>query len=102
MCRIARLPLALVASFVSVVVIALAEQPGPSFKVRAIDAIQSETAAVADLNNDRRLDIISAESWYEAPNWTKHPLRPINRASGYVDDFSDLPLDVDLMGTDLS
>ena len=95
MCRIARLPLTLVASFVSVVVIALAEQPGPSFKVRAIDAIQSETAAVADLNNDRRLDIISAESWYEAPNWTKHPLRSINRASGYVDDFSDLPVDVD-------
>jgi hypothetical protein len=95
MCRIARLLVTLVASFVSIVVFALAEQPGPSFKVRAIDAIQSETAAVADLNNDRRLDIISAESWYEAPNWTKHPLRSINRASGYVDDFSDLPVDVD-------
>jgi len=67
----------------------------PLFKVRAIDAVQSETVAVADLNNDRRLDIISAESWYEAPNWMKHPLRSINRASGYVDDFSDLPVDVD-------
>src|SRR6266849_9162832 len=72
-------------------------QQGPTiaFRVHMIDAIESETAAVADLNNDGRLDIISAENWYEAPNWTKHPLRAINRASGYVDDFSDLPIDVD-------
>ena len=78
-----------------VVAVPSAQQPPSTFRVRAIDAIQSETAAVADLNNDRRLDIISAESWYEAPNWTKHSLRSINRASGYVDDFSDLPVDVD-------
>jgi hypothetical protein len=89
-----RLPLIVVASLISVAVLPSARQPTPSFKVHAIDAVQSETAAVADLNNDRRLDIISAESWYEAPNWTKHPLRSINRASGYVDDFSDLPVDV--------
>lgn len=65
------------------------------FRVREVDATQSETTAVADLNNDGRPDIISAESWYEAPGWTKHPLRAIQRASGYVDDFSDLPIDVD-------
>ena len=88
------LPLALVASFMFAA--SPSGQAGPAFKVRAIDAaIQSETAAVADLNNDRRPDIISAESWYEAPTWAKHPLRAINRASGYVDDFSDLPVDVD-------
>lgn len=93
--HIARSPLSLVALLVSLVVLPSARQPATSFNVRAIDTIQSETAAVADLNNDRRPDIISAESWYEAPNWTKHPLRSINRASGYVDDFSDLPVDVD-------
>ena len=65
------------------------------FRVHPIDPGESETAAVADLNNDRRPDIISAESRYEAPAWTKHPLRGIQRAQGYVDDFSDLPLDVD-------
>jgi len=65
------------------------------FAVHQIDDTQSETAAVADLNNDGRLDIIAAEYWYEAPGWTKHPLRTIQRASGYVDDFSDLPIDVD-------
>ena len=88
------LPVALVASFMCAAF--PSGQAAPAFKVRAIDAaIQSETTAVADLNNDRRPDIISAESWYEAPTWTKHPLRAINRASGYVDDFSDLPVDVD-------
>ena len=90
-----RLPLIVVASLISAVVLPSAQQSTPLFKVRTIDAVQNETVAVADLNNDRRPDIISAESWYEAPNWTKHPLRSINRASGYVDDFSDLPVDVD-------
>jgi hypothetical protein len=85
--------------FVSAIVLLAPLIPGassdPVFRVRAIDAIQSETTAVADLNKDGKPDIISAESWYEAPSWTKHPLRSIARASGYVDDFSDLPLDVD-------
>ncbi len=65
------------------------------FAIHQVDDTQSETAAVADLNNDGRPDIIAAEYWYEAPGWTKHPLRTIQRASGYVDDFSDLPIDVD-------
>jgi hypothetical protein len=76
--------------------VAAALQPAAAgFRIHPIDPGESETAAVADLNNDRRPDIISAESWYEAPAWTKHPLRGIQRAQGYVDDFSDLPLDVD-------
>ena len=32
-----------------------------------IDGGAAESAAVADFNNDGRLDIVSAESWYEAP-----------------------------------
>ena len=34
----------------------------PSFRVKSIDEVQSETIAVADLNNDRKPDIISAEN----------------------------------------
>jgi hypothetical protein len=71
------------------------QAPNVAFRVHLLDQVESETAAAADLNKDGRLDIISAESWYEAPKWTKHPLRAIQRASGYVDDFSDLPVDVD-------
>ncbi|WP_213804440.1 VCBS repeat-containing protein [Granulicella sp. dw_53] len=66
-----------------------------AFRVQMIDPGYSETAAVADLNNDGKPDIISGESWYEAPNWTKHPLRSIDYSQNYIDNFSDLPIDVD-------
>jgi hypothetical protein len=60
-----------------------------------IDAGASETAAVADINQDGRLDIVSGESWYEAPGWTPHRFREINYTANYYDNFSDLPIDVD-------
>jgi len=66
-----------------------------AFHVSMIDPGYNETAAVADLNHDGRLDIVSGESWYEAPNWTKHPLRQIDFLNSYIDNFSDLPIDVD-------
>src|SRR5437899_6433121 len=65
------------------------------FAMVQIDPGPAESAAVADFNNDGKLDIVSAESWYEAPGWTKRPIRTIPVSSGYVDSFSDLPLDVD-------
>ena len=68
------------------------------FAMASIDAGSAESAAVADVNKDGKLDIISAESWYEAPAWTKRPIRTIPVSSGYVDSFSDLPLDVDQDG----
>lgn len=65
------------------------------FRVRMIDPGASETAAVADLNRDGRLDIVSGDSWYEAPSWTKHTFRELGFSSNYIDAFSDLPVDVD-------
>jgi hypothetical protein len=69
--------------------------PDVPFSIRMIDSGASETAAVADVNRDGRLDIISGESWYEAPTWTPHAFRTLGFASQYVDNFSDLPVDVD-------
>jgi len=66
-----------------------------AFRIHMIDPGYNETAAVADLNHDGKPDIISGDSWYEAPNWTKHHIRDIDYASGYIDNFSDQPLDVD-------
>jgi hypothetical protein len=67
----------------------------PRFKVVLVDGGAAESAAVADFNNDGRLDIVSAGSWFEAPLWTKRTIRTIAVSNGYVDNFSDLPLDVD-------
>ena len=71
-----------------------AAQSDLRFTMVPIDAGAAESAALADFNNDGRLDIVSAESWYEAPRWTKRPIRSIPVTNGYVDSFSDLPIDV--------
>jgi hypothetical protein len=65
------------------------------FRVHAIDKTLCETAAVVDVDNDGRLDILACEYWYEAPSWTRHRIADIPLASGYIDNFSDLPVDVD-------
>ena len=66
-----------------------------AFKVQMLDPGFSESVAVADFNKDGRLDILSAEHWYEAPAWTKHKIRDIAFNGSYIDNFSDLPVDVD-------
>jgi len=94
------------ALFVSLVLLSLAPSPsigsGQSsrppdvpFKIQPIDLGASETAAVADVNRDGRLDIISGEHWYEAPTWMKHRFRELGFSNQYIDNFSDLPIDVD-------
>jgi hypothetical protein len=68
--------------------------PDIAFTPRALDPGASETAAVGDMNHDGRLDIISGDYWYEAPLWTRHRFRELNFTSGYIDNFSDLAIDV--------
>jgi VCBS repeat protein len=79
----------------SLVGVAATRSPEVPFTARMIDGGASETAAVADINHDGRLDIVSGENWYEAPAWTRHRFREINYTSNYYDNFSDLPVDVD-------
>ena len=77
--------------------------PDIPFRIHAIDPGASETAAIADVNRDGRLDIISGEHWYQAPAlslpngpaWTKHRFRALGFSNQYIDNFSDLPIDVD-------
>ena len=69
--------------------------PDIAFRTQMLDGGANETAAVADINRDGRLDIVSGENWYEAPSWTKHPFRELGFSGNYIDNFSDLPVDVD-------
>jgi hypothetical protein len=75
--------------------------PDIQFRIQLIDGGASETAAVADVNRDGRLDIVSGEYWYEAPaldltkKWTPHRFRELGFSNQYIDNFSDLIVDVD-------
>ena len=69
--------------------------PDIAFGSRMIDPGAFESAAVADINNDGRLDILSGDSWYEAPAWRKHTFREVGFSGNYLDSFSMLPVDVD-------
>jgi hypothetical protein len=69
--------------------------PDIAFRTQMLDGGASETAAVADINRDGRLDIVSGEHWYEAPSWTRHKFRELGFSGNYIDGFSDMPVDVD-------
>ncbi|MBN8734137.1 MAG: VCBS repeat-containing protein [Acidobacteria bacterium] len=69
-----------------------------AFKKHHLDPGASEACAFADINGDGRLDIVSGDHWFEAPKWTRHKFREIPFQNNYIDDFSDLPLDVDSDG----
>ena len=77
-------------------ILAAASRPADiTFRVKMIDPGATETTAIADVNKDGLPDIISGDSWYEAPLWKKHHIRDINFTGNYVDNFSDLVMDVD-------
>src|ERR1017187_10099206 len=65
------------------------------FHARHLALLLPVAAAIFLAAASRPPDIISGESWYEAPNWTKHPLRQIDFNSNYVDNFTDIAIDVD-------
>jgi hypothetical protein len=65
------------------------------FEKQTIDLGASESCAFADINNDKKLDIVSGEYWYEGPKWTPRKFRELPFENNYVDDFADLLLDVD-------
>jgi hypothetical protein len=85
-------------SLILVLALAQAGAPRPPdipFRARMIGHVASETAAVVDINRDGRLDIVSGDSWYEAPSWQPHVFRELGFSGNYIDAFSDLPVDVD-------
>ena len=68
------------------------------FRAHELDLGRNETSAFADLNGDGVMDIIAGENWYEGPVWKKHKFRSFGFFKNYIDNFSDLPIDVDSDG----
>jgi len=81
-------------AFVAVAWTATRPDDDVPFAKHALDLGQNEPAAFADVNHDGKLDIVSGENWYEAPRWTRHHFRQMLFTNNYIDDFSDLPIDV--------
>jgi hypothetical protein len=76
------------------------------FRKHTLDLGISETVAVVDMNRDGRLDIISGENWYEqgrpaagaGPRFIKHKFRDLPYTFDYLEDLSDLAIDVNYDG----
>ena len=54
-----------------------------------------ESAAAFDIDGDGDLDLASGDTWYEAPEWTPHHIRDVEKVGTYMNCFSTLPMDVD-------
>ncbi len=60
-----------------------------------------EAASVADVNRDGKMDVICGAYWYAGPDFrAAHKMCDVLRQSGYYDDFSDFPMDVNGDGYD--
>lgn len=68
----------------------------PEFKKHDINPKSLfEAAGVFDVDKDGDLDVLSGDSWYEAPGWVKHKIRDVERVGTYTNCFGTLPVDAD-------
>jgi hypothetical protein len=71
-----------------------------TFVAHRLGPVRSEAVGVADFNGDGKLDIVAGPNLYLAPGWNVVKIRTLAgevdaQGKGYVDDFMNLPLDVD-------
>ena len=86
-------------AFLLVILIAASCLAGEvSFKKIVVDkTFRAEGVAVGDVNRDGKLDILSGDVWYAAPNWTMHEVRPVGQydgTKGYSNCFVNFAQDV--------
>src|SRR5438132_776851 len=72
-----------------------------TFRKHTLDLGSCEAVTVVDMNRDGRLDVVSGENWYEqadgpgrGPRFVKHKFRDIPYTAPYIEDLSDLAIDV--------
>jgi hypothetical protein len=71
----------------------------PKWKKHTINGqSEFEAAGVLDVDNDGKLDIVSGNTWYQAPNWKPYHLRDVARVGTYFNCFATLPVDINADG----
>jgi hypothetical protein len=72
---------------------------GPNFEKHAIDtAYRAEGVAVFDVDRDGRVDLVTDQYWYRAPDWTPNEIRApetYDPRAGFGHCFAVYPEDVD-------
>src|SRR5438309_3033957 len=72
------------------------------FRKHTLDLGPAESVTTVDMNRDGRLDIVSGENWYEqvppvpgrGPRFIKHKSRELTFTNFYLEDLTDLAIDV--------
>jgi hypothetical protein len=54
-----------------------------------------EGAGAFDVDGDGKIDVVSGDTWYQAPTWKPHRIRDVSKVGTYMNCFSTLPMDVD-------
>ena len=69
------------------------------FKKQVINAASDySAAALIDVNQDGKVDVVCGGDWYESPDWKKHRAATVPRIGGRPDGFSHLEFDVNRDG----
>lgn len=75
------LPLVTLAAFTTAAILPAApyarpDEPKITWKKTVLDTkFRSEGVAVADVNQDGKIDVLNGEYWYEAPDWKPHEMQ---------------------------
>ena len=94
-----RYSLVLIACFLAAVGRTVVRPDDIPFRKHTVDLGVNETCAFADMNGDGNVDIVSGENWFAGPAWIRHRFRSVSFTNNYLDNFTDLPVDVN--GDDL-
>lgn len=68
-----------------------------AWKRISIEAVfRSEGVTAFDVNKDGLIDVVNGEAWFQAPDWTRHEIRPLGEykpAEGYSHSFANFAYD---------